>query len=902
MTGTRIVRRAAAKAMLAALLAAALALQPFSFAGLPGSKAFAQAATSHAIAKNVGQVSQYDGGTYVHDFSEGVLGVDGEVAFCMDPNVNFKPGQVTSADIGSIANPDQVTDMALRAHYARNVYADNPVPDHARTIIAQTLIWEVLSPGQSFVLVVAEDGGSFAEVTAAVRDDLMRKARDFAAKSHSKYKGHGTLWLNGSTQPVATLGCDLVVRDALVKVSKHDAESDWHAGLNEALGAASLEGARYTVAHYEGSFGTAAEAEASGAPARQWEFVTDERGIVDLSDPDSCLVSGNLYRDGHGNAVFPLGTYVVRESAPSEGYLVSKASSVIRVEQPGGTQQPTMSGDVTDEGGDAFVKSPEQVRRGDLSLVKVREDDMARLAGIPFLLTSDATGESHVLVTDENGRIDTSSAWIAHGQDTNASDAALKDDGTVDESMLRPDAGVWFGMRRDGSMADVKDDMGALPYDTYTMRELRCSANAGLALVTLPGIAVTRDGVVLDMGTVADKSEQSPYVTTYARDAHDGDKSVSAGRSVTVTDEVELVNLVPGKTYRLYGTVVDLQTGLPVLAAAGEDAASGTPSNPNDARDGSPEGTETGGSESLDADASAEGSDETAIGQEAVRSYWNGLLEMLGAVEAETERGASYEIPENTAVDMDAIRAYMEENADVSSKVVLASMEVTATRPNMTAALDYDMDASAMEGGYVIFDLLTSDGKVTATHADPSNEMQAFEVEQPSLRTEAADAADGDHALLPSLDSVVTDTVSYGGLVAGAEYVMNGTLVNKADGSLVYSDGKPVVVEKALVPESASGSVQLQFAFDSSNLDPGTELVVFEFLSKDGEDVAEHADLNDEAQTVTIGSVPSGKGYYKTGEELAAISPAPPAMVAAGAAAGAALFMGRMRLIGRRRA
>lgn len=903
MTATRIGRRVAAKAMLAALLAAALALQPFSFAGTCGSKAFAQTANSHSIAKGVGQVSQYDGGTYVHDFNEGVLGVDGEVAFCMDPNVDFKSGQVTSSDIGAVATPDQVTDMALRAHFARSVYADNPVSENARIIIAQTLIWEVLSPGQSFVVVAAEDGGSFAEVTASVRDDLMRKARDFAARSHSRYKGHGTLWLNGSTQPVATLGCDLVVRDALAKVSKHDAESDWHADLNEALGAASLEGARYTVAHYEGSFGTAAEAEASGAPARQWEFVTDERGIIDLSDPDSCLVSGNLYRDGYGNAVFPLGTYVVREAAPSEGYLVSNEANVIRVEQPGGTQQPTMSGDVAGEGGDAFIRSPEQVRRGDLSLVKVREDDMARLAGIPFLLTSDATGESHVLVTDENGRIDTSSAWIAHGRKTNANDAALGADGTVDESLLDPDAGVWFGKRRDGSMADANENMGALPYDTYTMRELRCSANAGLALVTLPGIAVTRDGVVLDLGTVADKNEQSPYVTTYARDAHDGDKSVSAGRSVTVTDEVELVNLTPGKTYQLYGTVVDLQTGLPVLAAVDGGATSGADSDPGEEAGGPTPGTQAGGSEDMDAyNASAECVTQRDVDQEAVRSYWNGLLEMLGAVETETERGASYEIPGDAAIDMDAIRAYMDENADVSSKVVLASMEVTATRPDMTAALDYAMDASAMEGGYVIFDLLTSDGKVTATHADPSNEMQAFEVEQPSLRTEATDAADGDHTLLPSLDSAVTDTVSYGGLVAGAEYVMTGMLVNKADGSQVYAGGRPVAAEKSFVPESASGSVQLQFAFDSTSIGPGTELVVFEFLSKEGEDVAEHADLDDEAQTVSIGSVPSGKGYYKTGEGRAAATPASPAMVAAGAAAGAALFMGRRRFMGGRRA
>ena len=202
----RIRRPTATRAALATLLAVALAMQPHAVLGLPHAQAFAQTGTSHSIAKNVAQISQYDNGTYVHDFTEGVLGVNGELAFCVDPNVGFKPGQVSSADIGSLAGPDQVTDMALRAHFMRNVYADSPLSENARIIIAQTLIWEVLSPSQSFVVVPAENGGSFAEVSAAVRDDAMAKARDFAARSHARYIGHGTLWLIGSTQPVATFG------------------------------------------------------------------------------------------------------------------------------------------------------------------------------------------------------------------------------------------------------------------------------------------------------------------------------------------------------------------------------------------------------------------------------------------------------------------------------------------------------------------------------------------------------------------------------------------------------------------------------------------------------------------------------------------------------------------------
>lgn len=872
----RIRRPTATRAALATLLAVALALQPCAVLGLPHAKAFAQTGTSHSIAKNVAQISQYDNGTYVHDFTEGVLGVNGELAFCVDPNVGFKPGQVTSADIGSLAGPDQVTDMALRAHFMLNVYEDSYLSDNARTVIAQTLIWEVLSPSQSFVVVAAEDGGSLAEVTAAARDDAMAKARDFAARSHARYKGYGTLWLNGSTQPVATFGCEPVVRDALARISKHDAESDWSETLNEALGAASLEGARYSVAHYEGSFGTAEEAAASGAPARQWEFLTDARGMIDLADPDAYLVSGNLYRDGYGKAVFPLGTYVVRETAPSEGYLLSDAASVLRVQQAAGASEPSLSGDLV---GGGFVTSAEQAKRGDLSLVKVREDDMTRLAGIPFLLTSDTTGEAHVLVTDGNGRIDTSAAWNPHSRRTNANDAALGANGTVDESLLDADAGVWFGQRRDGSLTDADDALGALPYDTYTMRELRCPANAGLMLVTLPGISVTRDGVTLDLGTVADKNEQPPSVTTYARDAHDGDKSVAAQRRAIVTDEVELLNLTPGKTYQLYGTVIDLETGLPVLAAArgdAEDAAGAEASAEPESMDGG-----------------------AAIDQEDVRRCWEGLLEMLGAVEEEGGQGASYEIPAGSAIDMDAVAAYLDENEEVASQMVLASTDVTATSSRMTASLGYEMDASGMEGGYVIFDLLTSDGEVTATHADPANEMESFEVEQPSLRTEATDAADGDHEILPAMDAGVTDTVSYSGLMAGTEYVMTGVVVDKADGSQLHVDGRPVVAEKSFVPDSPSGSVQLEFPFDSTGLEAGTELVVYEFLTKGGEDIAEHADPNDVAQTVVVGALPAGKGYYKTGAKEPDASPA---MVATGAVAGAVLFLGSRRLTGGRRA
>ena len=62
------------------------------------------------------------------------------------------------------------------------------------------------------------------------------------------------------------------------------------------------------------------------------------------------------------------------------------------------------------------------VKRGDLNFIKVREVNNERLVGVPFRITSQTTGEAHVVVTDANGEIDTSSAFVKHTHETNAND------------------------------------------------------------------------------------------------------------------------------------------------------------------------------------------------------------------------------------------------------------------------------------------------------------------------------------------------------------------------------------------------------------------------------------------------------------------------------------------------
>lgn len=61
----------------------------------------------------------------------------------------------------------------------------------------------------------------------------------------------------------------------------------------------------------------------------------------------------------------------------------------------------------------------EKLIRGDLKLVKAADKTLKRLADIPFRITSQATGESHVIRTDKNREASTGAYWNPHTVNTN---------------------------------------------------------------------------------------------------------------------------------------------------------------------------------------------------------------------------------------------------------------------------------------------------------------------------------------------------------------------------------------------------------------------------------------------------------------------------------------------------
>lgn len=205
---------------------------------------------------------------------------------------------------------------------------------------------------------------------------------------------------------------------------------------------------------------------------------------------------------------------------------------------------------VTDKDGNQVPAAlTDLVSRNDIKFQKVDDGTQKQLAGVPFKITSKTTGEWHIVVTDENGIIDTGAVvsgnngkdttWGLHSNKTNANDAAYDEStGKVDESKLDASAGVWFFGEATASKGEkALDWRSALPYDEYTVEELRCSANTGKTLIKRDVKLEYANDNTVDLGTFSNK-EGNP----------DGDLSCNVGNSVDLTKTADRQSVSKGDT------------------------------------------------------------------------------------------------------------------------------------------------------------------------------------------------------------------------------------------------------------------------------------------------------------------------------------------------------------------
>ena len=152
--------------------------------------------------------------------------------------------------------------------------------------------------------------------------------------------------------------------------------------------------------------------------------------------------------------------------------------------------------DLTDETHSIY----NQIKRGDIEGVKIGAGTHKCLADVPFRITSKTTGESHVVVTDDNG----SSPLLLTG--------LLISTIPTQERPARTACGL--------ELLNENDSKSALPHDTYIIEELRSDGNKGFELIPPFEIVVSRNNLVIDLGTLTDEYETThPYHSDAARTA-----------------------------------------------------------------------------------------------------------------------------------------------------------------------------------------------------------------------------------------------------------------------------------------------------------------------------------------------------------------------------------------------
>ena len=606
--------------------------------------------------------------------------------------------------------------------------------------------------------------------------------------------------------------------------------------------------------------------------------------ITSLND-NAVLVDGKLYSknevvktihtgiDGIAATdadTLPYGKYRIEESNAPEGYLTDGAKPIeFEITKDGKIV------DLTDEAHSIY----NQIKRGDIEGVKIGAGTHKRLANVPFRITSKTTGESHIIVTDANGQFSTSSEWVSHKQNTNA--------GKTSED------GIWFGT------SEPDDSKGALLYDTYTIEELRCDSNKGMTLIPAFDVVVSRNKVVVDLGTLTDEYEPEITIHTTATDKVTGEKSIVAGKSVTIVDTVTLDGLTKGTKYQLKGWQMVksenaqlLIDGQPVesdytftakasemevevsytfnaSALGGKDLVTFEElydlSNPDEPikvaehKDIEDEGQTVTIEERVitihtNAADKATGEKMIVAGKEVT---------VIDTVTLDgLEKGTTYQLK--------GWQMVKSENAQllIDGQPVESDYTFTAKDSSMEVEITFTFNASELAGKDLVtfeelYDLSNPDEPTkVAEHKAIEDEGQTVTITERiiTMHTTAIDKATGEKTIEADDKVTIVDTVTLDGLEKGVKYTLKGWEMVKSENAELLVNGKRVENDLTFTAIDSQMEVQIEFTFNASDLG-SKELVTFEKLydmSNPDEPikVAEHKDIKDEGQTVTVKEKP----------------------------------------------
>ena len=624
-----------------------------------------------------------------------------------------------------------------------------------------------------------------------------------------------------------------------VEIQKRDLETLG----DKALGGASLEGAEYEIynAGSEAILSKNGEEYISVAPGELVTTITTDADGKASTSADALMA----------------GKYTIKEVTPPKGYLIDGNNTEAQFE-------------IAEDGEVISIVSEDaapanQVIRGDVSMRKIASEGQKTMGGIEFKITSLTTGESHTFTTDENGYYSTASDWNPHSKNTNAGGA---------------EDGIWFG---EGT--EVNDKLGALPYDTYEIEEIKGENNKDMKMFK-DTFTVKRNMYEINLGNI--ENVEDAKIRTKAT-SEDGLNLVSASKETVIIDTVTYEKFKPGMEVEFEGILMNPETEEPYLDAEGKEIKATTVAT-IEKENGEVQvkfvfdATKIAGNDVVIFEYARDYATKVTIATHEDPNDDNQTVTIPEIkTKAKADNGTNV-VNDTESVVIDTIsyknlipgKSYIakgeiyDATAEKLTGIVSESEPFTPSEKDGEVEVRFEFDGSAYKGHkLVVFEKIALEEKPdtpVGEHEDPNDEDQTVYV--PEIKTRATDP-EGKKNIVSGENAVVVDTVEYKNLEVGVEYIGHAELFDATTEKLtgIKADSEP------FTPEEPNGTFTVKFEFDATPYE-GHDLVVYENISMrktiseepvnpeeqptepvvEEIPIAKHEDPNDKDQTVKIGT------------------------------------------------
>lgn len=621
-----------------------------------------------------------------------------------------------------------------------------------------------------------------------------------------------------------------------------------------------LEGCIFAIKYYDVQMGTD-PAESGKSAIRTWYIKTDENGYADLNSSQYIQSNSDpLYYDNYGVAIIPLGTITVQEIQAPEGYVLDDTIHTFKI-----TDNPSGIPHVGVENDRVISNSRKSQPFELIKLAEGKNNSTYPLAGAGF----SACRADQLTCVPEDYK-------AAEG-----------------EIIVKDDLGLYYiwnqdravTLTADGSTELFTDENGyaksvPLAYGKYIVRETTVPKNFHPVEAFTVNITENSDEPV-KLGYFTDKSFKA-YLKLIKKDDATGKKilSDSATFKIWSYDDEEYVTFdvtdADGNVTKISefkteeGTLLTPGTLMPGKYRIEESECPSGYYNKlqNKSYDitidadavykiyETPEGqvTDMGVFEyeidntSLQGTIKLNKNGEKRIYNETTKEFETSTVKLAGItfkvyadedILAQDGSGDTVYLKDTL---VDTIVTDQDGNA-ATKELPLGKYRIEEDTPVEYVKADPIKVTLAADGQRT--KLLNDDGTVTEGILYELTVDNKLKV--PEIHTTATDK-NGQKVLKADGTVELIDKVYYGNLIPG-EYELSGYPVYSNSGEKLTKDGKAVEAGTKFTVTSETGSVDVPYTIDATKL-AGRSIVFFEFLYRDGELIAFHADIKDQGQTI----------------------------------------------------